>query len=131
MDDRRLAMYIARTRVGFGLALIVAPRAALRPWFGSMVDARIAGPLGRMTGGRDALLGAGTAIALGERNGGANWLSMLALADAVDAAVFLTAPGVRWRGRLLGAFAAASAVTHFQLARRVARADALPVGDSS
>src|SRR5215475_5843833 len=112
MDERHLAIYIARTRVGFGLALLAVPRVALRPWFGNTVDARVTGPLGRMVGGRDALLGAGAAIALGERNGGANWLSMLALADAVDAAVILTAPGVPWRGRLLGAVAAASAVGH-------------------
>jgi hypothetical protein len=126
MDDRRLAIYIARSRVGFGLALLAVPRVALRPWFGSTVDARITAPLGRMVGARDALLGAGGAIALGERNGGANWLSMMALTDAIDAAIILTAPGVPWRGRLLGAVAAASAVSHFQLARRIARAEARP-----
>jgi hypothetical protein len=124
MDTRRLGIYIARTRVGLGLVLVAAPRIALRPFLGDAVDAGAVAPVGRMLGGRDAILGAGAAIALAEREGGANWVSMLAVADGVDAVVLLATPRLGWRARLLGLFAAASAVGHFRLSREVARTEA-------
>jgi hypothetical protein len=83
----------------------------------------VTAPLGRLTGARDAVLGAGGSISLGEKRGGANWLSMGALADGVDALVLLVTPGLARRARLLGLAAAGSAVAHLYLARDIARSE--------
>ncbi len=55
-------------------------------------------------------------------NGGAsaNWISMIALADGIDAVVNLTSRRLDWRGRVLGVAAAASSVAHLVLAKQLA-----------
>ena len=68
----------------------------------------------------EAALGAGAAIAVGERRGGANWVSMIAVADGLDAVVNLTARRLGWRGRVLGVLAAASSGAHLMLAKQLA-----------
>ena len=61
---------------------------------------------------RDAVMGAGGSIAVGQRSGGGDWLSMMALCDAFDAVVMLATPGLPKRARLIGLGAAGSAVLH-------------------
>jgi hypothetical protein len=73
-----------------------------------------------MMGAREAVLGAGGAIAAGERRGSANWISMIALADGVDAVVNLASRSLGWRGRVLGVAAAVSSVGHLVLAKQLA-----------
>jgi hypothetical protein len=120
MDLRRATLYITRTRVGLGLLMIASPRAALGPVYGRDARAPTARAVVRMLGAREVVLGAGGAIAVGERVGSANWVSMLAVADGIDAVVNLTGRGLGGRARVLGVFAAGSAVGHFLLAKRLA-----------
>jgi hypothetical protein len=127
MDNRQTATYLARSRVGMGIALLIAPRLGLRLTLGPIADARITAPLGRIAGIRDVVLGAGGSISLGERRGGANWLSMGAVADGVDALVLLATPGLAKRARLVGIAAAASAVAHMYFAKEIAGAEHPPV----
>ena len=119
MDNRQRAIYLCRTRVGIGIVMMLAPRTGSRLGFGSGNDSQGAAVLGRAFGAREAALGTGAAIALSEREGGENWLSMSAVADAVDAAALLLTPRLPLRARLLGIIAAASAVAQFAVAKEI------------
>ncbi|MEP6626276.1 MAG: hypothetical protein ABJC79_17645 [Acidimicrobiia bacterium] len=120
MDLRQFALYVARTRVGMGLVMMASPKVAFGPIYGREVGAPAAAALARMMGAREAALGAGAAIAIGERRGGENWVSMLAVADGFDALVNLGSRRLGWRGRVLGVIAVASSVSHLVLAQRLA-----------
>lgn len=120
MELRQFALYVSRVRVGMGLMMMVSPKIAFGPIYGSEAGDPAAAALGRMMGARDAVLGAGAAIAVAERNGGANWISMMAVADGFDAVVNLASPKLGWRGKALGIVAAASSVAHLILAKKLA-----------
>ncbi|MBK5287190.1 MAG: hypothetical protein JJE46_01865 [Acidimicrobiia bacterium] len=120
MELRKFALYVSRTRVGMGLVMMASPRIAFGPIYGREVSEPAAAAIARMMGAREAVLGAGAAIAVGERQGGANWVSMLAVADGIDAVVNLTSRRLGWRGRVLGTLAAASAGAHLMLAKQLA-----------
>jgi len=120
MDLRRTALYVSRTRVGLGLVMMASPRLAFGPIYGAGAGEPAARALGRMMGAREAVLGAGGAIAAGARQGSADWLSMIAVADGIDALVNLGSRSLGWRGRVLGVVAAASSVTHLVLAKQLA-----------
>ena len=127
MDNRQRAIYLSRVRVGIGLALLAAPRAAGRALVGRGVESSAATVITRAMGGRDAVLGAGAAIALAERDTGHNWLSMTALADGIDAAVLLLTPRLPLRARLTGVIAAALAVAQLAVAKELAEAASVTV----
>jgi hypothetical protein len=120
MDNRQIGTYLARGRVGLGLAILIAPGPNLAVMFGSGANNPGARAVGRLAGIRDAVIGAGGSIAIGQRSGGGDWLSMMAVCDGVDALVMLVTPGLPKRTRLLGLAAAASAVGHLYLARDLA-----------
>ena len=120
MELRRFALYVSRVRVGMGLVMMASPRVAFGPIYGRGAGEPAAAALARMMGAREAALGAGAAIAVGERRGGANWISMLAVADGMDAVVNLASPRLGWRGKALGVIAALSSVAHLVLAKRLA-----------
>jgi len=120
MELRQIALYASRVRVGLGIAMMASPKLAFGPIYGREVGEPAADALARMMGAREAVLGAGAAIAVGERKGGENWISMLAVADGVDAVVNFASPRLGWRGKVLGVIAAVSSVAHLVLARRVA-----------
>jgi len=120
MDTRQLGAYISRGRVGIGLAAMVAPGPTIALMVGrgsNSVGARV---VTRMFGARDSVLGAGGSIAIGQRAGGGDWLSMMALVDAFDGIVMLATPGLPKRARLVGVAAIGSAVAHLYLARDIA-----------
>lgn len=121
METRRIALYLTRARVGISIAMMLAPRAAVRPWFGAATGSAATGVIVRALGARDFVLGAGAAIAIGEQRGAANWVSMSALVDGVDAVASLVTPGLPARARVVGVLAAVSAVAHLGLARELAR----------
>lgn len=122
MELRRIALYSSRSRVGLGMLMMASPRLAFGPIYGRGSGEPAAAALARMMGARDAVLGAGGAIAVAERSGGANWLSMMAVADGLDAVVNLSSRRLGWRGKALGVFAAASSVAHLVLAQQLAAA---------
>jgi hypothetical protein len=123
MDTRQIGAYISRGRVGLGLAAMVAPGPTLGIVFGRGANTAGARAVLRMLGVRDSVLGAGGSIAIGQRAGGGDWLSMMALCDAVDAAVMLMTPGLPKRARVVGILAVKSAVAHLYLARQIAAED--------
>ena len=120
MDLRRTALYVSRTRVGLGLLMIASPRLVFGPFYGAGAGEPTARTLGRMMGARETVLGAGGAIAVGERTGGENWISMIAVADGIDALVNLGSRRLGWKGKAIGVFAAASSVAHLVLAKQLA-----------
>jgi hypothetical protein len=121
MDLRHFSLYVTRTRVGIGLLMMASPRLAFGPVYGGdEVSAPGTAAIARMMGAREAVLGAGGAIAVGEKTGSANWVSMLAVADGFDAVINLTTRRLGWRGRVLGVVAGTSAVAHLMLAKRLA-----------
>jgi len=119
LEARRVARWLARGRVVAGLTLVLAPRPTIGLALGVPWDAR-GGLVARMAGTRDAILGAGAAIALAERRHSASWVSMGALADAADAWWCLTGPRLGVRARILGLVAVAAAVAGLVAARRLA-----------
>jgi len=120
MDNRQRAIYVSRTRVGIGLAMLAAPRTVGRALVGRGAESTAAATLCRGMGGRDAVLGVGAAIALAERDTGHNWLSITALADGIDAAVLLLTPRLPLRARITGVVAAALAVAQLVVAKELA-----------
>ena len=119
MELRQVAIYVSRVRVGLGLTMMAAPKVAFGPIYGRGVGEPAAAAISRMMGAREAVLGAGAAIAIAERRGGANWLSMIAVADGVDAVVNLTSQRLGWRGKTLGVLGAASSIAHLVLAKQI------------
>jgi hypothetical protein len=120
METRQISAYLSRARVGMGLAAMVAPGATLALALGRGANNPGARAVGRLFGVRDAVIGTGGSIAVGQRAGGGDWLSMMAVVDAFDALVMLATPGLPKRTRLLGVAAAGSAVAHLYLARELA-----------
>ena len=120
MELRRFALYVSRVRVGMGLAMMASPKLAFGPVYGREAGEPVAAAFGRMIGAREAVLGAGAAIAVAERQGGENWISMLAVVEGMDAIVNFASPRLGWRGKALGVVAAASSVAHLVLAKRLA-----------
>ncbi len=120
MDTKQLGTYLARCRVGLGLAAVIAPGPTLALALGRGASNPAARAVGRLAGARDAVMGAGGSIAIGQRSGGGDWLSMMAVVDGCDAAVMLLTPGLPKRTRLLGLAAAGSVVLHLALARTIA-----------
>lgn len=122
-DERRKpAVWLARGRLGLGVAACVAPGRFARSWVGGGASAS-SRALTRFYGGREFALGVGASIAVERGEGGADWLSACAVVDAVDAVVALAQPGLPPRARLAGLGAAVSAVVFLRVAKQIARLD--------
>jgi len=117
-EHRRVAILIARARVGLGAAMVVlgGPVATLA------VGSRERGGRAalRLAGGRDVALGLGALTCLHERTQDAEWVSMGALVDGVDALVLFATPGLPRRSRLVGCLAAGCAVAGLLASWRLA-----------
>jgi peptide-methionine (R)-S-oxide reductase len=108
---RRLAVTIAGVRVAVGLAAMVVPDTALRPWVGSAGQGPARRVLARSLGARDVALGLGVLVA--DRRGAPirGWVEAAVLADAGDVGGTLAAlPHLPKAGRLLVLASAAGAV---------------------
>jgi hypothetical protein len=83
-DARGRARALAQGRIAFGVAALVAPRLATRPWIGAAADEPGTQALARALGVRDVLLG-GLALHVVDRPGVAQrTYATVAIADAVD-----------------------------------------------
>jgi len=120
METRQLGAYLSRGRVGLGLAAMIAPGPTIALVFGRRANGPGVRTIGRLLGVRDGVIGAGGSIAVGQRAGGGDWLSMMALVDAFDGIVMLATPGLPRRARLIGVAAIGSAVAHLYLSRDIA-----------
>lgn len=118
-ETRPVATWLSRLRVGLGASLALAPRTTSRLLFGA--DATSAQRvMTRVAGVRDGVLGAGSAIAIGQRGGGGDWMSMIAVVDLADAVVLLATRGLPARARVVALLAAGSGLVHLKLARELA-----------
>ena len=117
-DHRQLAILLARARVGFGAAMLLLGR----PVAALALGIRDGGGRAalRLAGGRDVALGLGALTSIRERTQDAEWVSMGAAADGVDALTGLFTPGLPVRARLMGVVAVASTVIGLESARRFA-----------
>ena len=90
MDERELAKYYGGGRLGIGLLMVLFPGVFMRDIAGGATRGHKTA--GRMIGVRDALLGAGTLVALQEEKAPLRpWMTYGAVADATDALWFLLA----------------------------------------
>jgi hypothetical protein len=120
MDTRQMAIVSARGRAVLGLVGLVLPGLLNRSFLGAGAATPHAKALMRMTGVRDVALGVGALTSVKENTQAPEWLSMGALADAVDAVAIFMVRGAPRRARLVGVFAAANAVVGLKLARDLA-----------
>jgi hypothetical protein len=116
MDARAIAISHARTRIGFGAGMVLAPGLVGRTWIAGDEARRPAAKLlARALGVRDLAIGLGVVIALDRGAPVRGWLEAAALSDAVDLAATLLAGRAARRGVAL--VAAGSAVGCTMLAR--------------
>jgi hypothetical protein len=120
MELRQQAAYIARSRVGLGIVTMLLPGATLTTVVGRAGNTPAGRAVLRLTGARDAVVGAGGSIAAGQGAGGADWLSMSALVDALDGVIMLASPGLPKRARVIGLAALGSAAYHLMLSKQLA-----------
>jgi len=117
-DHRGVAVVLARARVGVGAALLVSAGLSARVTLGrSNREGRVAL---RLAGARDLALGLGALTSVKERTQDAEWVSMGALVDGLDAMVLLATPKLPLRARVVGVAAAATAVAGWRLSQHLA-----------
>ena len=91
MDDRELARFYAAGRLGIGVLALLFPGWLVASLVGGE-RTRTAKTLGRMLGVRDAVIGAGTQVAMQQEKVPLRpWMTYGAVADAVDAVAILLA----------------------------------------
>ena len=100
LDQRQLALILARARAINGLVLLLVPGIASRLLFGHAGRNPVVRATLRITGVRDLVLGVGAITTLKEHTMDAEWVGMGAVADLVDGAVLTFTPGVGARARL-------------------------------
>lgn len=89
MDDRQLAAGAGLTRVGIGIAMLLAPSRVGRTFLGSEAARPATRMVVRMVGARDLLLGLGLWRAANGGRSTKSWLAYTAIADGADAAAVL------------------------------------------
>lgn len=120
-DSRAAALVVARVRIGFGLAGLIAPGLFGRLWMGESARTPGAKGLARAVSVRDFVLGVGTVLSVKDGSTPENWLGMCAVTDGLDALVTLLSPGVPRRSRLTVAPGAlALAAIQLRLAQQLA-----------
>lgn len=121
MEDATVALSLARSRIAFGAAAVLAPRLAARVMGAGRTPTGTTVLLARMVGGRDVALGLGTVIAVDRGKPVRGWLEGSALADSVDCVACLLArselpPNVV---RATVSLAGAAAIAGILLSRRL------------
>ena len=123
LDERTLALALARGRVILGLAAGFVPGVVARVAPGQSSPGTRT--LARMAGARDLALGVGAVTTLKEHTQDAEWVGMAAAVDLVDGFALLFTRRLPRRARITGLGALATGVFGLVLARRLA--DARPV----
>lgn len=90
MDDAKLALTLARARIGVGLTLLALPGFSARMLSGRKAQG-IEPLLTRMLGARDLLLGLGTVIAVDRGAPVRGWIEASAASDVADSLACLLA----------------------------------------
>lgn len=118
LDDRTLALTIARGRIVLGVVASLVPGVVARVAPGDSSPPTRA--LARMTGARDLALGVGAVTTLKEQTQDAEWVGMGAVCDLADGIALLATRRLPRRARLAGVGALATGVAGLVLARRLA-----------
>jgi hypothetical protein len=84
MEPRDLALALARGRMAFGVAFLVAPGLMRRLWIGPDGGRRPVKVIARALGARDLALGLGVVIALDRGAPVRGWLEAGVLSDSAD-----------------------------------------------
>jgi len=110
MDDREMTRWLAVMRICAGLALLAAPSTVLRLLVDRDTARRPAAKwLGRLVGGRDLLVGAGTFTAYREDAQVGRWCRYAMVVDFIDGVSTLIAyKHLRRRRRFVALVAAAA-----------------------
>ncbi len=124
LDQRNIALVIARARAINGLVMLAVPGLVGRVVFGPNGGQPVARATLRLVGVRDLVLGVGAITTLKEQTMDAEWVGMGAVADAVDGAVSLLTPGLPLRTRFVSLIGGGAAAVGLIAAR--ALADARP-----
>jgi hypothetical protein len=107
MEERGLAVNLARGRIAFGVVSLIAPGLLARAMTGrSEGGTRL---FIRMTGARDLGVGLGLQLAVQRDAPTRGWLEASAVIDGIDAAAFLLARNHLRPAAFPGAFGAAAA----------------------
>ena len=93
MNDRELAQALSLARLTAGFVLFVAPRRAVKAWFGDADPSTAAMTAARGFGAREMAIAIGTLVALDRETEVRGWLEAGVMADAADAVGVLAA----WR----------------------------------
>lgn len=91
MEDRDLAVTLARARIGFGVVSLLAPGLVARAMDGRGDSDGVTRLFVRMVGARDLGVGLGLQVALDRDAPTRGWLEASAVVDGIDAAAFLLA----------------------------------------
>jgi len=120
MDQRTIALVLARARAINGLVMLAVPGIAGRVLFGKAGAQPVARATLRLVGVRDLVLGVGAITTLKEHTMDAEWVGMGAVADAVDGAVSLLTPGLPLRTRFVSLVGGGAAAVGIVAARALA-----------
>jgi hypothetical protein len=120
LDNRQLALAIARGRAVNGLVMLALPGLVGRLLFGKQGGQSVAKALVRLVGIRDLVLGLGAITTVKEHTMDAEWVGMGAVADAVDGVVALAARDLPARARLIALVGGGAAVVGTLAARALA-----------
>jgi hypothetical protein len=103
MPTSALAAIFGAARALFGVAMLAVPARITTAWLGTQEPEAIV--LARCLGGRDVVVGAGTALAAARHREPAPWLAAAVVADLVDGAATLAAGNRVPRSGRLGTLA--------------------------
>jgi hypothetical protein len=122
VDQRQVALGIARARAINGLFMLFLPGVAGKAFLGKDASHPAVRAVLRLVGVRDLVLGVGAITTLKEGTMDAEFVGIGAVCDAVDGAVMLTMPGLGWRAKLTSLAGFSSAATGLMAARAIADA---------
>lgn len=122
LDQRQVALILARTRAINGLLLLAAPGLVGRALFGKAGAQPTSRALLRLVGVRDLVLGIGAITTLKEQTMDAEWVGMGAAADAVDGLVSLVTPGLAPQARIVSLIGGGAAAVGLLASRKIADA---------
>lgn len=111
MEDRDLLRRLSFMRLAIGIALLAAPRLAVKVWTGESNNSSAVVLAARGLGAREVALAAGTLAAMENGGPARRWVEAAVIADTADAlSVFGRLPGmarIQRLGQLVGAGGAA------------------------
>ena len=120
IDQRQIALVLARGRAINGLVILAVPGLVSRVLFGNARTTSATKAALRVAGIRDLLMGIGAITTLKEQTMDAEWVGMGAVADAADGLILFATPGMNARARLVGIGAVATGAVGLVISRAIA-----------